>query len=340
MKRTMILTGDVNLLTVTDPQVPFAKVADTLQQADVVFGNMECCLYDAPEDRPQEGFYVPVAMGAALKLAGYHAVGTANNVNYGAPAIRSSLAALDELGIAHTGTGLNRDAARAPVILERGGLRFGFLQRTCVYWSQGHEAGERFPGVAALKAHTAYKAPFDVYRAITRPGVPPEIITWADPEYLAAYKADVAALRQQADVVVASVHWGLEGEVLQYQFDVGRAAIEAGADIVMGHGPHLPLGMEVFRDKPIFYGLGNFSFNMGHLDRKHGDWLGMLVRVTLEDARVTQVTCQPVRHSAANETFLRQACEEPEMALVAERAQKLGTTLRLDGAEVQVWPQG
>src|SRR5262245_27113715 len=148
MKRTLMLTGDVNLMNVTDPRVPFARVGDTLRRAEVLFGNLECCFYepDAGHSLEREGFYAPLASAEALVLGGFHAVGNANNVNYGEAAIRSSLARLDGLGIRHAGAGDNRDAARAPAIVTHRGFRFGFLQRTSVYWATGHEATEGAPG--------------------------------------------------------------------------------------------------------------------------------------------------------------------------------------------------
>jgi hypothetical protein len=101
MRRTLMLTGDINFMNVTDPQVPFARVQATLRQADVLFGNLECCFYEpaAGHSVEREGFYAPLAAAQALVNSGYHAVGNANNVNYGEEAIRSSLARLDGLGV-------------------------------------------------------------------------------------------------------------------------------------------------------------------------------------------------------------------------------------------------
>ena len=196
MRQTIIVTGDINLLDVTDPTVPFARVAETFHNTDVVFGNLECCLYDPAKERDawpgknEEGFYAGSEVGLALKLAGYHAVGCANNVNYGAEAILASLEQLDKLGILHTGAGINRKAAHMPAIFETQGTRFGFLQHTSQFWPVGHEAGEKSTGVAAIKAYTAYQAPLNV----NRPGVPPNIITWTDPDYLTAFKDEIASL--------------------------------------------------------------------------------------------------------------------------------------------------
>jgi hypothetical protein len=83
MSHTLMFTGDINLMNVTDPTVPFARVGETLRRADVLFGNLECCLYDPGSQRSlsDEGFWAKPAAGKALKLAGYHALGNANNVN-------------------------------------------------------------------------------------------------------------------------------------------------------------------------------------------------------------------------------------------------------------------
>jgi poly-gamma-glutamate synthesis protein (capsule biosynthesis protein) len=345
MRRSMLFTGDVNLMNVTDPAGPFARVGAELKGADVLFGNLECCLYQPPAERSlmDEGFYANPDAARALSLAGYHVLGNANNVTYGADAIRSSLRELDGLGIAHTGAGLDRDQARAPAVIERGGMRFGFLQRTSVYWPTNHEAGEHSPGVAVLRGHTAYQLPLHKTRPeippANRPGVPPEILTWTDPAYLAQYREDLAALRQQADIVVASHHWGLHEEVLQYMTEIAHAAIEAGADVVIGHGPHYSLPVEVYRGKPVFYGLGNFSFHTGHGGRKHGDWVGMMARVTLDDRRIDQVSFRFVRHNERNETLLRSMKDESEMlAKISERSARFGTRIAAgtDAAIVQL----
>jgi len=158
----LILTGDVNLMNVTDLGIPFALVRDEFRAADIVFANLECCLFEpakghAPEN---EGFFAdPAVAGEALTSAGVRAVGIANNVNYGEAAITASIAQLDRIGIAHTGAGVNRAAARMPVILERDGARVGFLQRSSVYWPTNHEAGDNAAGIAVIRGHTAYQIP-------------------------------------------------------------------------------------------------------------------------------------------------------------------------------------
>lgn len=341
---TLILTGDVNLMNVADARVPFARVREGFRAADLVFSNLECCLYTPPAGHSfhNEGFFAdPDIAAAALLDGGIGAVGIANNVNYGEAAILASVARLDAAGIPHTGAGADLAAAIAPVVMERGGLRFGFLQRSSVFWPTNHEAGPHDPGIAVLRAHTAYQVPMHKTRPeippMNRPGIPPIIVTWPDQDYLRRFTADIAALRPRADIVVVSCHWGLGKDVLQYMRDIAHAAIDAGADIVIGHGPHYAMAAEVYRGKPIFYGLGSFSFHTGHGGRAHGDWIGMMVRAEATRTGITDARFRFVRHNAANETVpCMLADETAELHDIAERSAGYATTLIPDGDWVRI----
>ena len=338
----LILTGDVNLMNVADPATPFRRVAAEFRAADVVFANLECCLYAPPRTHSfhNEGFYADPAIGAAaLRAAGIAAVGIANNVNYGDAAIMQSIRHLDQAGVHHTGAGANRTAAAAAAIVERGGIRYGFLQRSSVYWSTNHEAGEHDPGIAVIRAHTAYQVPVHKTRLdippMNRPGIPPIVVTWADPDSLRVFTDDIVKLRSRCDILVASCHWGLGKDTLTYMRDIGRAAIDAGADVVIGHGPHYSLAVEVYRGRPIFYGLGSFSFHTGHGGRAHGDWVGMMVRADVERNGLASARFQFVRHNAANETVpCALADETTEYADILKRSAAYGTRLELMGDEV------
>jgi poly-gamma-glutamate capsule biosynthesis protein CapA/YwtB (metallophosphatase superfamily) len=340
----LVLTGDVNLMNVTDSAAPFRLVATEFRAADMVFSNLECCLYRPPRSHSfhNEGFYADPDIGAAALLeAGIAAVGIANNVNYGDAAILGSIARLDEAAIPHTGAGADRAAANAPAIVERNGIRYGFLQRSSVYWPTNHEAGAHDPGIAVLRAHTAYQVPTHKTRPdippMNRPGIPPIVVTWADAESLRAFTDDIAALKARVDIVVASCHWGLGKDTLTYMRDIGRAAIDAGADIVIGHGPHHSLAVEVHRGRPIFYGLGSFSFHTGHGGRAHGDWVGMMVRADVQRDGPRAVRFQFARHNAANETVLcTLANEQAELADIVKRSAVYGTRLKPVGDEVEV----
>jgi len=343
---TITLLGDINLIGVDDPALPFRKVAPALKASDAVFANLECCLFNPAEKRDLmrddqsgfEGLYAPPASGEALRLAGVQVIGNANNQNYGAEAILASNQRLDELGIRHAGTGINKAAARAPVIVERNNVKIGFLQRTSQYWPNNHEAGERAVGVAAMKAYTAYQPPYYKDNKIppNRPGAPAKVVTWTDPDYLAELKADIASLKQQCDIVISSHHWGYAEEILQYQRELAHAAIDAGADIIMGHGPHFPLAIEFYKSKPIYYGLGMFCFIRSN-KRAHRGWTGMAAHLTLENKSLASAAFSIVRQNDATEVRFSPPAQEAEaIARIEKLSQPLGTRLTVEGEQVRV----
>src|SRR5215467_4428127 len=330
-------------MNVTDAQVPFRRVKDTLRAADLVFSNLECCLTTKVNEGSThvEGFFAdPKVTATALTECGISAVGIANNVNYG-EAINESIAHLDRIGIAHTGAGADHTAARAPAVVKRQGLKIAFLQRSSVYWATNHEASAQSAGIAVIRGHTAYQVPMYKMRReippLNRPGIPPIIVTWADRDYLAWFEKDLAAARGSADIVIASFHWGLHKDVLTYMQEIAHCAINAGADLVVGHGPHDLLAIEIYKGKPIFYGLGCFSFHTGHGGHAHGDWVGMMAKLMFDGRRLERAAFEFVRHNDSNETYIcRLSDEEAELADIEQRSRELGARLTRDGNEVVI----
>jgi poly-gamma-glutamate capsule biosynthesis protein CapA/YwtB (metallophosphatase superfamily) len=339
----LIITGDVNLMNVADAQAPFRRVKQTFGSADLVFSNLECCLTTKFNEGSThvEGFFAdPKVTEVALTECGIAAVGIANNVNYG-EAINESIAHLDRIGIAHTGAGANHTAARAPAVVERQGLKIAFLQRSSVYWATNHEASAQSAGIAVIRGHTAYQVPMYKMRReippLNRPGIPPIIVTWADADYLARFEKDLMAARESADIVVASFHWGLHKDVLAYMKEIAHCAINAGADVVVGHGPHYSLGVEVYKGKPIFYGLGAFSFLTGHGGHRHDDWVGMMAKLSFDGRRLERAAFEFVRRNDENETYIcRLSDEDAEFADLEQRSRELGARLARDGNEVVI----
>src|ERR687884_709175 len=119
------------------------EAAMSARQTLVLCGDLEMALYrpDATIEENPGWTQSDPRMVEALVGAGFAAVGCANNVVHGTEAIASTLAVLDRHGIAHTGAGATLAAARAPAIVERGGVRYGFLASTMVYYVRGHAAG-------------------------------------------------------------------------------------------------------------------------------------------------------------------------------------------------------
>jgi poly-gamma-glutamate synthesis protein (capsule biosynthesis protein) len=344
----IMLTGDVNLLGVEDVEVPFRKVRATFAKADCVFGNLECCLYDPEIPRGPmmpdlqsgyDGFWAPTRTGQALLHAGFHCVGNANNQNYGHKAIMSSNATLDKLGIPHVGTGRNKAEARKPAVVTRNGKRFGFLQRTCQYWPNHHEATEASPGVATIKVHTAYEPVYykDGTLPPNRPGLPPKILTWVDPRYMQEFQQDVKDLRAQSDIVVSSHHMGHKGDILDFQSEIAHAAIDSGADVVMAHAEHYPLGIEVYRGKPIFYGLSSFCFIRSNKRFLRG-WVGVVPRIDFDDGnQVSRIAFMLVRQADDGEIAFRPVSEEAAALTEIQRySERFKTVFQPAGDEVVV----
>ncbi|MGA0024678.1 MAG: CapA family protein, partial [Burkholderiales bacterium] len=124
-------------------------------------------------------------------------------------------------------------------------------------------------------------------------------------------------------------------DVLEYMTEIAHAAIDAGADIVVGHGPHYSLPVEIYRGKPVFYGLGSFSFHTGHGGKKHGNWLGMLARVELQGRDCTRAAFEFVRHNDTNETVICDITGEQEaLDALRRRSSVFGTRLDVEGNAV------
>jgi poly-gamma-glutamate synthesis protein (capsule biosynthesis protein) len=122
--------------------------------------------------------------------------------------------------------------------------------------------------------------------------------------------------------------------------EIAHAAIDAGADIVVGHGPHYALAVEVYRGRPIFYGLGSFSFHTGHGGRRHDSWVGMMARVAAGRG-IEAASFQFVRHNDRNETYLCPLADEADaLAEVVAASGSFGTKLTPEGDEVRVALKG
>lgn len=215
-----------------DPALPFRKIAPFFESADLAFVNLESPFSDkgAP---PTAGmvFKAPPEAVEGLKLAGIDVVSTANNHTrdqheYG---LLYTLDLLEKNKIAATGTGRDEAAARRGVILESKGVKFGFLAYTYDQKNGNHKDDDnRVNGL-------------DIVRL----------------------REDIAAIRKTANVTIVSMHAGVEyakdPHMIQYQF--ARAAIEAGALLVVGHHPHVVQPCVEYQIGVICYSLGNLVFD-------------------------------------------------------------------------------
>jgi poly-gamma-glutamate synthesis protein (capsule biosynthesis protein) len=108
---------------------------------------------------------------------------------------------------------------------------------------------------------------------------------------------------------------------------------------VVGHGPHHFLPIEVYRGKPIFYGLGSFCFHTGHGGRKHGDWVGIMPDLLLDGRTIADAAFRFVRHNEQNETVPCVLADEAETLAEMQRGcETFGVQLERRGDEVVIAP--
>ena len=246
---TLAAVGDVMLgrtvgarLEAEGATVAFAGVRDVLAAADVAVANLESAIGVSGSPAPKAyTFRAPPVAAEALALAGIDLVSLANNhsLDYGPESLAETRALLAERGILSPGAGPNRAAAHAPATIAREGLTIAFLAYVDVP-VEGGGGG------------------FDP-RAWTATGETPGV-AWLDVPTMAR---EIAAARLEADLVVVLLHFGLEWEPepSEAQREQARAAIDAGAALVIGAHPHVLQPLEPYGGGLIAYSLGNFVFD-------------------------------------------------------------------------------
>jgi poly-gamma-glutamate capsule biosynthesis protein CapA/YwtB (metallophosphatase superfamily) len=247
-----IFTGD---LILDEPRQDYwlSGIAPVTTAANIVIGHLEVphtsrCA-EMRNDVPAPG--ADPANLAALKRAGFDAVTLAGNhiADCGAVGIADTRAELTRLGIEHTGAGVNLESARRPALLRRAERRVALLSYNCVGPQTGW-ATERSGGCAYVRIVAADGGEISPMASLQSP----------DLESLSQMQADIAAACSEDSFVIVALHKGLvhtPARLAPYERPVAWAAIDAGAQVVIGHHAHLIRGMEFYRGKPIFHGLGN-----------------------------------------------------------------------------------
>jgi poly-gamma-glutamate synthesis protein (capsule biosynthesis protein) len=222
---------------------PFEHVLPLLEGADLTIANLEAPFTERGEEQVKAYvFRVPPRFASGLVEAGIDAVSLGNNhaADYGATGLQDTLEALDAVGLPYAGAGMNEAQARAPALLIVDGQRVALLSYTDVMENT----------FATVDSYGAALATTD------------------------AIDADVRAARENADVVIVSLHSGIEytDAPQPNQQSLARAAIDAGAALVLGHHPHTLQGVERYPSAGsgqaglIIYSLGNFVFDLDNED--------------------------------------------------------------------------
>lgn len=226
---------------------------NVMRASDIAFINFEQVLADSGYPTPKEIAMADPSIISEFVWAGADLVSTANNhlMDFGPSGLQTTVKTLDANGIKHSGAGMTLAEALKPAIIERKGLKVALVSiMLSPTLTIGTAAEAASPGVAWVRGST-----------VRLPDGGTVIAPWESD--LRAMEEAVKTAKTMADVVAVSmhIHWGGGTEIDPTgKQQVARAAVDAGADLIIGHGPHVVNGVEFYKQKPILYSVGNFAF--------------------------------------------------------------------------------
>jgi len=252
----------INKYGAGDFKFPFLKIADELRTADLLIGNLEGPISD--KGTKVGSIYSfrddPKAI-EGLNYAGFDVLSLANNhaFDYGRLALEDTLKRLKEANINYLGAGLNEKEAFAPVIKEIKGVKIGFLAFT--------DLGSRFWEASASSSG----------------------IAWISQDDLEKVKKEIEDAKREADFLIILLHSGEEYQAIPsaFQTKFAKLAVDSGADLVIGHHPHVVQKIEKYKSGYVAYSLGNFIFDQGFSKETME---GLLLRVIIEGKKVKELT--------------------------------------------------
>lgn len=321
---TVVAVGDV-IVNRDEPESIFKYTRDIIQKADISVCQLETSYSDKGSmgsSGPRGAMAHDLRNYRALPAAGFKVVSMASNhaMDWGTDALLDCIRRLRQDNIAVIGAGADIEEARQAAVLDCKGTRIALLSY-CSVAPKGYYASKGKAGVAPMRAITHYE-PLEE----DQPGTPAEISTYPLEEDLQALSEDVRKAKDNADVVVLVLHWGLHyfrAAIAGYQPVVARTAIDAGADIIVGHHAHILKGLGIYKGKVILYSVGNFAFdsNPKALDTvwyarrrklyqgllkvpdrdegsryrfQHDSRNAVMVKITIQDKRIDRVSLIPV----------------------------------------------
>jgi len=244
---------------------PFLKIQDYLKSADLVFGNLETPITQGSGIPDFEMiFRSNPGTEKALKQGGFSILSLANNhtPNFGEKGLKDTFNFLENAGIKYVGAGQNEQEAYRPVYIENKGIKFAFLAYN------DSDVVPAYYGASANRAGTAFM----------RIDKMTEVVKEA---------------KQKADFVIVSMHAGIEytGKPNNSQINFAHAAVDAGADLVIGHHPHVVQTLEKYKGKYIFYSLGNFVFDQPQSEETKE---GLAIKVYFAKNGINKISLLPV----------------------------------------------
>ncbi len=276
---TLAFLGDVMLgrlvndfLKHAPPEYPWGNTLRILGQADARICNLECVISDRGEPWSVEHkafhFRSDAKNVAVLKAAKIDAVTLANNhtLDFGPKALTDTLDNLDQAGIKRAGAGRHAAEARQPARFTVTGMNIALFAAT-----------DNEPAWEATDAPGTQYLPISI-----------------DDRRGRRLFERVTSAKQAGDLVIASLHWGPNwgDDPLPEHVAFGRSLVEAGADIVVGHSPHIVRGVELYRKKPILYSTGDFidDYAVDEIQRNDESFIFM---VDIEHGRLLRLRLYP-----------------------------------------------
>ncbi len=264
-QESIVLLGCGDVGPTKEPLDTYSTLArPTLAAADIRFAECERVYsergrFQLQSDSPHSR--VAPHLSSVFSDCGFDVLSLASNhaMDWGDEGLVDNIDLFKKKGIHTIGAGRTIEEARKPVVIEKNGIKVAFLGY-CSVPQEGCWAEADKVGVAPLRADTYYKS-IDY-----QPGVAPKVITIPFEEDLKAMVDDIAKAKKLAHAVVVSVHWGVHfvpRVVADYQPIFADAAFAAGADLILGHHPHVPKAIGVHKNKVCFYSLGNFIMSAG-----------------------------------------------------------------------------
>jgi poly-gamma-glutamate capsule biosynthesis protein CapA/YwtB (metallophosphatase superfamily) len=258
-----------------DFAAPLRNTAERLAAADITTGNFEGTLARlGPPQQGNDSFGADPRVREGLQLAGFDVVTLANNHlgDYGPQSLLETVRLLREANFQTTGAGATLAEASTSVVVERDGVRFGFLAFDAI--GETPAAGPNAPGAFRLRM---------------QPRTGPLVA-----EDLEALLTAVRTLATQVDVVLVAAHWGTQytTQLVPDQQVVAKALLDAGADVILGGHPHWVQGAETRGEALIAYSLGNFIFDMTFMQQTQE---GVILELTFWGPRLVAAEFVPIR---------------------------------------------
>jgi poly-gamma-glutamate synthesis protein (capsule biosynthesis protein) len=297
---TLTAVGDIMLdrgvgtrIKMNLPEYPFIHVAGLIRDADIAFGNLESLISESGEKTKGKEitFRASVESVTGLSFAGIDVVSLANNhaVDFGDPALLETMDILAHNSIAYIGAGANFSSAHRPACFMINGIKVAFLAYS--YEFHKVKAASEGPGIAVIDAEEV--------------------------------KKDILSCRKWADTVIISCHWGWEysDHPDKKTRDFAQLAVDAGADLLIGHHPHVIQGVESYKKGLICYSLGNFVFDQTGNRVKRG----LILNCTLGKSGPLKANLIPV--IIDQREFRPKPASGQEALLILEELKKLSSDL-------------